>query len=543
MSFQLPPPPPAGMGFQMPMFREFVPNSLRPWLYVLTVFCFQFSCGVYLGALNEIRGTTGFMIEDLLMLLFANLAGMAVYFPLLFRMKFRFTNQQLLCGSAIVIGICNLITMHSTYMPLLLVVCFISGMAKLQGTFECMSNIQLWITPKRDFAVFFPVLHIILLTSIEGSGFLAEWFAYNFDWRLMHIFIVTCMCFVLLTQLLLCKPFCPMPNPLSLKGIDFTGGLLISLLMLTVSYILVYGDYLMWTDNPNICLLIGFSFILAALVMHRMTHVSNPYVSPKVFTYRNVILIWIVVAIAEILIGCENSLEEILYAEYFHYEDITKESLLLWAIPGFYIGIAIDLLWLKVFKFKVWKLLGIGFLCIAIYAYGFYSLTDLNIPIELLRLPLIFRGIAYAILSATLMWALDEMLHDLEHFFMGLCIFNILHMYLAGAAAYAIYTTLFSHYLTDDLARYGNYITLTRFDVMHTDFGNFMNEYVRSMIGVAVKQVYSWVIWGAVLTSAAFFILDIPAVRKQVHHIPSWPSVGARVLRRMRPLYMKRWFG
>lgn len=136
--------------------------------------------GVYLGALDGIRGTTNFMIEDVLFLLYATLAGMAVYFPMLFRMKFRFTNQQLLCSSAIVLGVCNVLTMYCQSMPILTVVCFIAGMAKIQGTFECMSNIQLWITPRRDFAVFFPVLHIILLTAIEGSGWLAAWFRHHF---------------------------------------------------------------------------------------------------------------------------------------------------------------------------------------------------------------------------------------------------------------------------------------------------------------------------------------------------------------------------
>ncbi len=38
-----------------------------------------------------------FMIEDVMFLLYATLAGMAMWFPMLFRMKFRFTNQQLLC--------------------------------------------------------------------------------------------------------------------------------------------------------------------------------------------------------------------------------------------------------------------------------------------------------------------------------------------------------------------------------------------------------------------------------------------------------------
>lgn len=139
--------PPPGMGFSMPMMKGWVPRRIQPWLYVLTAFCFQFGGGIYLGALDGIRGTTDFMIEDVLFLPYATLAGMAVYFPMLFRMKFRFTNKQLLCGSAIVLAVCNVLTMHCQAMPVLMIVCFIAGMAKIQGTFECMSNIQLWITP------------------------------------------------------------------------------------------------------------------------------------------------------------------------------------------------------------------------------------------------------------------------------------------------------------------------------------------------------------------------------------------------------------
>ena len=239
------------------MFRSFVPKCIQPWIYLSMVMCIQFSSGMYLGAMEDIQGTTGFMIEDLLMCLYANLAGMAVYFPLLFRMKLRFSNKFLLCTSAVVIGVCNLLTLHITFLPLLWVVCFIEGMAKLQGTFECMSNIQLWMTPKRDFGIFFPVLHVVLLTAIEGSGYLAAWFGYHFSWQFMHYFCVGTMCYVLLIQQTLCRPFCPMPKPLSLKGLDFTGGLLLSILMLIVSYIFVEGDYLMWMDNRTLRILLG----------------------------------------------------------------------------------------------------------------------------------------------------------------------------------------------------------------------------------------------------------------------------------------------
>lgn len=537
----LPPSPPAGMGFMMPMFRSWVPKRIQPWIYVVTVFCVQFSSGMYLGALDAIRGTTNFMIEDLLMLLYAGLAGMAIYFPMLFRMKFRFTNQQLLCGAAIVIGICNFITMYCQSMPVLLVVCFISGMAKIQGTFECMSNIQLWITPRRDFAVFFPVLHIVLLTAIEGSGFLAAWFAHHFTWQMMHLFTIGTMSFILLTQLTLCRPFCPMPQRIPLKGIDFLSGLLISLLMLVVCYIMVYGDYRMWMDSRNLRLLAGVAFLLGALILHRLSHVSNPYVSPKIFTYRNVLPILIVTAIGELLLGCEHTVEEILYEEVIGLEELTKEKQFLWALPGVYVGVLIDLLWLKVLKWRVWKLFGIGFGLILVYAVLMYFTLDMHVNIEQYRLSIVLRGCAYAILAATLMWSLDESIPDLEQFFMGLFVFNIFHMYLAGAAGYGIYTTLFSHFLNDDISRYGSQLTLSRLNMQNFDMGQFMSQhYLHSMMSVALKQVYGIVIWISGGMTALFLLLDIPAVRTNARKIPYWPVYGIEYLSRLRPLYYKK---
>lgn len=166
------------MPFSMPMFRNFIPEQIRPWIYVFIAVTFQFSGGLYLGTLNQMMGETTLMREDFLMCLYANLAGMAIYFPLLFRVKFRFTNKTLLCGAATGVLLCNLIAPHITFLPLLWLICFIEGMCKIQGTFECMSNIQLWMSPTRDFTVFFPVLHIIILGSMQLSDLLATYLMY-----------------------------------------------------------------------------------------------------------------------------------------------------------------------------------------------------------------------------------------------------------------------------------------------------------------------------------------------------------------------------
>ena len=492
--------PPPGMGFSMPMMKGWVPRRIQPWLYVLTAFCFQFGGGIYLGALDGIRGTTDFMIEDVLFLLYATLAGMAVYFPMLFRMKFRFTNKQLLCGSAIVLAVCNVLTMHCQSMPVLMIVCFIAGMAKIQGTFECMSNIQLWITPRRDFAVFFPVLHIILLT-----------------------------------QAIFCRPFCPMPQRLSLKGIDFQGALLICGLMLVVSYIVVYGDYFMWFDTLRIRLLFGAAIVLSGIVLYRLRYYRYPYIELGLFTRRNVVPILLVTFFAELAFGAEHTMEEILYSEVIRLEELTKESQYMWALPGMYLGILLDLYWLKVKKWKVWKLFGIAFIGIALYGMLMYFTLDINVNIEQYRFAIFLRGFAYAILAPTLMWALDESVPSLEQFFMGLFVFNILHMYLAGAAGYGIYTTIFSHFMNDNMMSYGQQLTLTHLDMAHFNLGEYVGrDFLHSMMMVAMKQVYGYVIWFALGLAALFLLCDIPAVRTNIRKVPRWPVYAIEYLARRK---------
>ena len=515
--------PPPHMDFAMPMMKEWVPRRLQPWMYVLTALCFQFSGGFYLGALDAIRGATNFMIEDLLFLLYATLAGMAVYFPMLFRMKFRFTNQQLRCGSAIILGVCNAATMYCQSMPVLAVVCFIAGMAKIQGTFECMSNIQLWITPRRDFAVFFPVLHIILLSAIEGSGWLAAWFGHHFTWQMMHVFTIGTMSFVLLTQLIFCRPFCPMPQRLSLKGIDFQGALLICGLMLVLSYIVVYGDYFMWLDTLHIRVLVGVALVLLGIMLYRLHYYRYPYVELSIFTRRNVAFILIVTFFAELAFGAEHTMEEILYSEVIRLEELTKESQYMWALPGMYAGILLDLYWLKVRKWKIWKLFGIAFISIALYGMLMYFTLDASVNIEQYRLAIFLRGFAYAILAPALMWALQESEHSLEHFFMGLFVFNILHMYLAGAAGYGIYGTLFSHFLNENMVTYGQHLSLTHLDMAHFNLGDYIgHDFLHSMMMVTIKQVYGYVIWFALALASVFLLCDIPAVRTNIRRVPRW---------------------
>ncbi len=203
-------------------------------------------------------------------------------------------------------------------------------------------------------------------------------------------------------------------------------------------------------------------------------------------------------------------------------------------MPGVYAGVVITLFWLGHRKWKVWKLFAIGFGCITVYAIRMYFLMDLNVPITAYRWALVFRGCAYAVLAVSLMWSLHESVHELEHFFMALFIFNVIHMYLAGASGYGLYTSLFQHFMADNMSRYGSYLTLTGVDMQQFDMNGFMNGYyLHSMMSVTLKQIFGQIIWAAGFMTTAFLLLDIPRVRTGIEKVPYWPVYGIKMLARM----------
>ena len=513
----------------MPMFRNFVPEGLRPWIYVLQAFCFQLGGCVYLGALNEMIGGRAIMREDVTMCLYSNLAGMAIWFPVLFRMKFRFTNRSLLIISALVLALCNWLFTKVTFLPLMWVLCFVAGIAKIQGTFENMSNIQLWMTPTRDMGVFFSCLHIVLLTSIEAQAWYSAFFAHDFHWHFSHWFVIGLMMLVVALQFFLTRPWCPMPERVPLQDIDWLGAAFWSLLGLQIAYIFNYGDWLDWWHSPAIRTLTGTSLITLGGCLHRMWTKQHPYFEPQMWTYRHLVPILLIMAIVEGLLASEHVLEEVFYEEVMDYEMLTSHTLTLWSLPGIWAGCLLSWLWLKRWHFNVYKLIAIGLMGVTLYACGFYFLVADYINIEVLRWPLVFRGFGYAVLSIALMWSLHEIM-TFEHFFQSLSVFNFMHMYIGGVIGCALYAWGIRYYMADNILRYTAYLDLPAYSSVPFDVGQWMDAFIPSMMAVTIKQLYGWVLYLSGILALGFLLWDIPMVRRQARRLPTWPMVGMRVL-------------
>ncbi len=518
------------------MFRGFVPRSVQPWIYVFFAFTFQFSGGLYLGTLNEMMGETTLMREDLLMCLYANLAGMAIYFPLLFRMKFRFTNKTLLTAAAAGVLVCNLAVPHITFLPLLWVVCFVEGMCKIQGTFECMSNIQLWMSPQRDFTVFFPMLHIVILGSMQLSDILATNLMYYYHWSYMHLFISGIMIIDLLI-LTLCTRHFRQIKKFPLFGIDWLGAALWATLLLEIAYLFNYGDWYDWWNSPVIRLLALAIVLTLAVCLWRMLTIRHPYLEPKMWAYRKLVPLLVLITLVEALLATEHVLEEVFYEEVMHYEALVSLRLDWPALIGIIAGCLFTYWWMHVRRYNFVRLIIIGVAGIACYLLGFYFTLSSDLHISQLYLPVLFRGFAYAVLSATFMVCLEEIM-TFQHFFQALSVFNMLHMVVGGVVGAAIYTQGLSHYVADNLARYGAAADNLAFSRAPFPLGHYMESLVSYVMEISVKQIYGWTAYACLLLLLQFMLNDAPLRRSGLKPMPRWQKLRAEIAKsfsRKRP--------
>ena len=292
---------------------------------------------------------------------YASMTGLTIAFPLLFRILFRFPTRELLLFSAGVFIVSDYLCMVCDFLPLIVFLSFISGFFKIVGTFVCWSNIQLKITPKRDFAVFFPFLFTFVLGSVQLANIATGYSIYAFDWKAMHR--LTIGAFILIFALVY---FCMRRNyrqgpHIPFKGIDYLGGILWSLWLICIIFIFVYGEHYDWLDGEEIQAAIVFAIVLLIMCIQRAATVRHPYISLKTFSQHNMLFIFILFGCMTLMSATATSTQNIFTSAILGF-DARHNADLNW---GVLIGIAVGtcIFYLSLVRWK-WRIKSIVFTCL-----------------------------------------------------------------------------------------------------------------------------------------------------------------------------------
>lgn len=489
--------------FKINDIHDFVPERLKPWLILSFVIIFQLSGGVYLASVSEMTGSLALKQEDVMMAGYASLVGLSLIFTIMFRLKFALSTKNSLLITASGLILCNIAVIHTHNLPVLIAICFISGLFRMWGTFAGNTIIQLWITPKREMAVWFVFIGSLVQIAIQVSGVFAMYVAFLSKWEYMHWFIVGLLLLVLILTLVLFKQF-RFVVQLPLLGIDWTGMLLWASTLLSVIFFLNYGDHYDWFSSVYIRMALVIAIASLALNLWRASFIRHPFIELRAWKIKNVWLTCLLYIVIDILLSPSHLLEHIFTERILGYDSLHIAVLNWMLVAGVVLGAFISYQLFAVRKWAYKTMTAIGFCCITAYLICMYFLTDYNIPLEMLAIPLLLRGAGYVIIAITFLTALTGT--DFKIFPQTLSIQAFVSACVGALLGSTILHQLFTIAATKNFMILSSNLDRIHYKLQHITQSELYKITQQQSVMVSIKELYGWLCIVSLLCLLLFFL-------------------------------------
>lgn len=442
-----------------------------------------------MAAAGEMVGSLALMQEDIMMAGYASMAGMALTFAIMFRLKFQFTSKVafLTCCTALIL--CNLVAVHTDSVPLLVAVCFISGFFRMWATFECNSTIQLWLTPKRDLSIFFCFIYLLVNSCIQLSGLATIYVSYFSKWEYMHWFIIGLLGFVMLLVMLLFRNIRVLRR-LPLYGIDWLGALLWGLILLCIVFVCLYGDHYDWYESAPIRIATSAGLVMLLLNIWRASFIRHPFISLQTFRYRMVWLPFLLYILIDFLLAPSHLLEHIYLEGILGYDSLNTVSLNWVVLLGIVAGAFFT--W-QTFALRKWSykvMTVIAFSAIVGYLALFYFTIDYNLSKSALLLPVFLRGFGYVIIAICFLTALSRV--PFEHFFQAVSVQAFVSATFGGVLGAAVLGEILKFTVKRNAMLLGATLDHVNPLAVRIPFGQLYGAVQQQALVVSMKEIFGW---------------------------------------------------
>lgn len=507
---------------------DYIPRRLKPYLFILFVIIIQFSGGLYLAAATDMVGTKALMQEDILMAGYASLIGMSINFCVMFRIKFRYSNRtQLLSACMILIG-ANLICAHTDSVPLLVGTCFVAGWFRMQATFACNSTIQLWLTPKRDMAVFFCYVYIIVDSIIQLSGIGAIYTAFFWQWEYMHWIMTGLLAFMMVLVLLLVKPVRG-PMYIPLLGIDWIGALLWSVFMVCFTFVCVYGNFYDWWDAEEITVATLLGLVCLCLNLWRASFLHHPYISFKAMKNRNVVRATFIYLVFFTLLATEHVFEHSYAADILGFDETNLIDLNWYVFTGIIAGCAFTYFTFALRRWRYKTMTAIGFALAIVYLAYFYFMIDYGVEKEMLFVPLFFRGCSSVIISIVFLTSIVQSGLPFQVFPQALTVNGFTGAVMSATFGPAVIGEILRHTMAKNAALLSVNITDVNTDAIAGPLDSLYGLVHKQALVVSMKEIYGWLLIAGIASLIAI-VLSYSNIRPFAI-FPKWKSIRSGIRR------------
>lgn len=469
--------------------KDFIPHTLRFLLFLFIIIVYQFAEGVYMTSVSQMSCALSWINEDIMMAGYASLVGLTMAFPVLFRIMFRFTPREILLLVTGILIIGDYICMVSDFVPLVVFISFVCGFFKMTGTFICWSNIQLNITPTRDFAVFFPFLFTFILGCVQLVNIATGYSIYKFDWQAMHrctigaLLLIFAVIFFCLRKHYRQGPFIPF------KGIDYLGCILWSSFLMCIVFICVYGEHYDWLKSNEIPTAVMFAVISLAMSLHRAASVRHPFIRLETFKQHNLWQIFILFGCMTLMSATSSSIQNTFTGAVLGYDMKHGIDLTWGSFFGVLIGAGFCYMSLVKWKWHIRYIVLTGFVFFFLYQVMLYFLISPSTDKEMLYLPLLFKGAGLCIVYTALTYALAISVPCM-YYFEAMCVIGFIRTSFGNPLSGAFVTRAYNHIHQKNIMLLNSEIDAV--NPLSGSFSSVWSELQRQPLLVSLKEVYGY---------------------------------------------------
>lgn len=504
--------------------KDFLPRGLRFALFVVLIIVYQFTGGVYMSAVSQMAGSSSWMNEDIMMAGYASLIGMTMLFPVQFRVMFRFENRSVLVVSTIVLMIGTLICGYSENVPVVVITSYICGVFKMAGTFFCISNIQLCISPTRDLAYFYPFLYTIILSCIQLSGIATGYSIWAWDWQSMHWIMVGVLAVALLVIHLTMRRHYRLGPYQPFKGIDYLGAILWSVFLLCVLFIGLYGAHYDWWQGEEICIATAFAVISLGLAIYHAANTEQPFIHLATFVQPKFFIIFVLFVSYSILSGTAGQIQNMFTEGILGFDMFYSISLNWGVVAGIFCGTPFTFYALARKKWRPRNVAIVGFVFFTMYQVLLYFLIDPETEVYQLWLPMWFRGVGTAILYVVLAYTLGKNI-PFVYYFQALCAIGFIRTGVGTPVCQSVLSYLLSIFRKESLMQLS--LDMTADNPAAQNFMSVYGELQKQSMMVGIKEIFGIAAAVGIVTIICLCFSDLRGKYKAV--IPKLPSLWRMV--------------
>lgn len=483
--------------FKIPAINDYVPEKVKPWIFIFFLLIIQFSGGgIYLATLNETIGERSLMLEDVLMAGFSSMAGMSLVFVFMLRLKMRFPTKiaLMVCGTMLIA--CNLVALTTNNLLVLIAVSFIAGMFRMWATFECNSTIQLWITPTRDMPVFFSYVYLVVNGVILLGGATDMYVSLLTNYSYINWVVIGFLILMMLLVMLLFNSRRIMPK-FPLFGIDWLGGFMWGLILLNINFITVYGEHYDWWNSREIQLASMSLIVLLGLNLYRASFIRHPFIALNTFKFKPLYHSLLLYMVIDIFVAPSHLIEHIYFEEILNYDipQMMHINLISWI--GILVGAIFTWRFFAVKKNSFKTTFLIGFSGVLLYTVMMYFLIDYNTPKEYFAFPIFLRNFGYVVMAIVLLSDLVKI--PFSNFFQSISVQSFMSAACGSAIGVAVIHRMLSIISTKNFQLLSSSIDHTNTKAMEVTASELSHFLELQTLLISFKEIYGYLVIAGIL--------------------------------------------